>query len=253
MPFTPSHIAAVLPLRGRAGRGLPIAALAAGSMSPDLPYFQPFGDWRLLSPPTHSVAGILTWDLLFGIGLWALWRAGARPVHDLVPDLIRDRWRPPGRPTTGRGWGLAAVAVLIGAATHVLWDEFTHAGRFGTTHLAAIAALYPTPLGELPGYRILQYASGAVGLLIVGWVGLRQPVYVQRPRPRPRLALAAAWLVPLAGLAAAAARLGTLPDPGGLRVAAFAGITAAIGGAVVVAILVTAGHALTTSRPSSGP
>ena len=51
MPFTPSHVAAILPLAGRRDRGLPLAALAAGSMSPDLPYFQPVADWRLISPP----------------------------------------------------------------------------------------------------------------------------------------------------------------------------------------------------------
>lgn len=102
MPFTPSHIAAVLPLRGRAGRGLPIAALAAGSVSPDLLYFQPFVDWRLVTPSPHSLAGIVTWDLLLGFALWVGLR---QPVTPAAP-------RP--RPTLARSasWVVAASAIL---------------------------------------------------------------------------------------------------------------------------------------------
>lgn len=244
VPFTPSHIAAILPLRGRRDRGLPLAALAAGSMSPDLPYFQPIVDWRLMSPPTHSVAGILTWDLLFGIVMWVVWRAGAEPLHDLAPDPIRSRWRPAGWPTKVRAWLMVVPAVLVGTVTHVLWDEFTHAGRFGATQIAAIGASYSMPWGPFPGYRLLQYASGAIGLAIVFWVGLRQPSRDPRPRPRPGLARVAAWLVPLSGLTAAAMRSSALEDPTDLRALAFAAITAAIATATTVMVLLTAGHAL---------
>ena len=38
MPFTVSHVAAVLPVVGRSER-LPAAALVIGSMAPDYPWF----------------------------------------------------------------------------------------------------------------------------------------------------------------------------------------------------------------------
>lgn len=248
MPFTPSHVAAILPFRGRGGRGLPLAALAAGSMSPDLPYFQPVADWRFMSPPTHSPAGILTWDLLFGIALWLAWRTGARPLHDLLPGPVRLRWRPAGWPPDRRAWLTVVPAVLVGAATHVLWDEFTHAGRFGTTWLPAVAADYPTPWGPFPGYRLLQYASGTIGLAIVIWIGARQPSRDPEPRPRPALARLAGWLVPLSAVTAAAMRISTLEDPGDLRTLGFAATTAAVGTGAVTLALITAGHALTSGR-----
>lgn len=248
VPFTPSHIAAVLPLRGRRGVGLPLAALAAGSMSPDLPYFQPFADWRLLSPPTHTVAGILTWNVLFGIAMWVVWRGGAEPLHDLVPDLIRQRWRPASWPASPLAWLLVIPAVLIGAATHVLWDEFTHAGRFGATQITAIGASYLTPWGQFQGYRFLQYASGAIGLAIILWAGLRQPSGDAGPRPRPRLARAAAWLVPASALTAAVIRVTTLHELDDPRALAFAAITAAISAGIAVLILITASHALASNR-----
>lgn len=217
-------------------------------MSPDLPYFQPVADWRLISPPTHSLAGILTWDLLFGIAMWAVWRAGAEPLHDLAPDAIRRRWQPANPPTKVSGWLIVIASVLIGAATHVLWDEFTHFGRFGTTYITAIAASYPTPWGPFPGYRLLQYASGANGLAIILWVGASQPSAEPEPRPRPTLARATAWFVPLAALTAAVIRVARLRDFSDLRAMAFAAITAAIGTATAVLLLLTAGHALTSDR-----
>lgn len=248
MPFTPSHVAAILPLAGRRDRGLPLAALAAGSMSPDLPYFQPVADWRLISPPTHSLAGIISWDLLFGVAMWAVWRAGAEPLHDLAPDAIRRRWRPAHWPTKVAGWLIVIASVLVGAATHVLWDEFTHLGRFGTTYIPAIAASYPMPWGQFPGYRLLQYASGAIGLAIIFWVAACQPSAEPEPRPRPTLARATAWFVPLAALTAAVIRVARLEDSSDLRAMAFAAITAAIGTATAVLLLLTTGHALTSDR-----
>lgn len=251
VPFTPSHIAAVLPLRGRGVAGLPFAALAAGSMSPDLPYFLPFADWRVVSPPTHTVAGILTWDVLFGLAMWAVWRAGAEPLHDLVPDLIRQRWRPATWPASPRVWLMVVPAVLIGAATHVLWDEFTHARRFGATQITAIGASYLTPWGQFQGYRLLQYASGAIGLAIILWVGLRQLARDAGPRPRPRLARANTWLVPLFALTAAVIRVATLEGLHDLRALTFAAITAAISAAITVVILITTGHALASNSGRS--
>ena len=248
MPFTPSHIAAILPLRGRHTIGLPLAALAAGSMSPDLLYFQPVVDWRLVSPATHSVAGILSWDLLFGIVMWAAWRAGAKPFHDLAPDAIRSRWNPAGWPTKVRSWLMVVPAVLIGAVTHVLWDEFTHAGRFGATQIPAIGASYPMPWGPFPGYRLLQYASGAIGLAIIIWVGARQTPRGQEPRPRTGLARVTAWLVPLAAVSGAVMGVWMLNDPTQLRAVAFAAITTAIGTGVTVLMVLIVGHALTGNR-----
>ncbi len=238
VPFTPSHVAAVLPLRGRDGLGLPLAALAAGSMSPDLPYFQPFVNWRLVAASTHSAIGILTWDLLFGLALWIVWRAGATALHGLAPHPIRRRWQPAAWPATAGAWLLVVAAVPLGAVTHVLWDAFTHVGGFGATQIPAIGATYAMPWGPFPGYRLLQYASGATGLAIVIWVGLRQPTRDPGPRPQPRLARVAAWLVPLSAVAAAA--IGMALHPGtDMRALGFIAVTAAIGAATTVVALLS--------------
>jgi hypothetical protein len=58
-------------------------------------------------------------------------------------------------------------ALVVGAATHVLWDEFTHPGRWGTQHIGALR----TDWAGLAGYRWAQYGSGVLGgVVIAGWL-----------------------------------------------------------------------------------
>ena len=199
MPFTPSHVAAILPFRRV--RALPLGALAAGSMAPDLPYYVPA--LGFLSSWTHTIGGIVSLDVLFGVALWALLRSAAEPLSELSPAAVRERWDPLG---WAAAWWAVPAAAALGAATHVGWDEFTHAGRYATTHLGFLAATYPSPLGPLAGYRYLQYASGVVGLAILLAAGLRQPRTTD-PAPNPRLARVVPWLCLAAGMVGAGSRI----------------------------------------------
>ncbi|MFN8074720.1 MAG: DUF4184 family protein [Kineosporiaceae bacterium] len=196
MPFTPAHAAAVRPLTRW---GLPTSALVVGSMAPDFPYYVPDA-WRVLpNGLTHSVVGIVTVDVLLGVLGLALWHGLLAPLAvQAAPPSWRVRFarigqgRPAaasaaGSPTPsaastrgsgraggsgrglarGRGRRLAAVvaALVVGATTHVVWDEFTHARRFADRHLAPFSASWA---GQ-PGWWWAQQLSGVVGLLVVGW------------------------------------------------------------------------------------
>jgi len=237
MPFTPSHIAAVLPLRGRR-EGLPLAALAAGSMSPDFMYYLPLPGWGAVSQQAHSLPGIFTWDLLFGVSMWAVWRAVSPAVHDLAPRAVRRRWRPATWPAKARPLALVVAAVLVGAATHVVWDGFTHGGGFAVRWLPVLAAEYSTPWVSLPGYQWLQYASGVIGLVIVAWAGLRQPVADPSPPRYPQLVRATPWVVGAAAFVTVLGRLAVYTAAPSLHSLAFVAVTAAIAGfAVAVCLL----------------
>lgn len=237
MPLTPSHIAAVIPLKGRAA--LPFAALAAGSMSPDLWYYLP-GRW-VPQPSTHTPWGILVWDLLFGIVMWIAWRAASGPLHDLVPDPVRRRWRLPSE--SFGAWQFVPLAVLIGAVSHVLWDEFTHAGRFGTATIASLAASHGTPWGSLAGYQILQYLSGVFGLVVIAGVGLRAPQHQPAPRRRPRLARIMPLATVLGGAFWVAVRLVSVGASLDGHSVAFMAATAFVTGALAVLAVLCACYA----------
>ena len=160
MPFTLSHPAVVLPLLRRP---FVPAALVAGAMTPDLPYFLGIlgvsstsaQDWYgpLLpnATQTHSLWGLLV-NLPFALGLVVVYRMLRAPITALLPAGFRI---PAPERTTGllyTGWLL--VSALIGIASHLVWD-----------------ALTVSPL--------LQNGSTVVGLAAVSW-------YLWRRRGRLR-------------------------------------------------------------------
>jgi hypothetical protein len=164
MPFTVSHVAAVLPF---ARTPLLPAALAIGAMGPDLFTYLPLPVEREFA---HSWQGMLTVDLAFGIVVFLLWQlVFRRPVIDFAPRWVRSRMRPSDwKPTTRRQWvafvALLPASVLLGTATHIIWDNLTHPGAPGS----GIGVL-TAELGPLTGYDWLQYLSSLFGLLVLVW------------------------------------------------------------------------------------
>jgi hypothetical protein len=175
MPFTGSHPAAVLPLlRTR----LPASALVIGSVAPDLPYFVPLRLGEFYPPvslgvPTHTAWALVSLDLLIGLLAWAVWHGVfAAPLVAMAPARLRARLAGRlhiglrRRPAAVRDRGLVVLALVIGSATHVGWDEFTHVDRWGSRHIAALSTTW---MG-LEGYRWAQYAGGVLGALaLVIW------------------------------------------------------------------------------------
>lgn len=187
MPVTIAHPAAVLPLRGL---DLPLSAMVLGSMAPDLPVFSQ--SWGIYGY-THSLAGILTVDLVLTLVLLAGWdRWGRDALVDTAPAPVRDRL--PARVRIGaRAWLLAPLAAGVGSATHVLWDAFTHRGRWGVRNIEWLHTFH----GPLRGEQWAQHVSGVVGITVVGLAALavvRRPALADAPRPRrlPAATLAAA-------------------------------------------------------------
>lgn len=161
MPFTPSHVAAVLPfLRSP----LPATGLVIGSMVPDLPYFTPLPISRDL---THSWLGVVIADLPMGLVVFALWVVVFEsPLRDFAPGCVRQRLSTvPALRTRIRIPGLLLVvaALLIGVVTHLLWDSFTHPDGWLVLALPA----FQSQLGPFTVYRWAQYGSSAIGLLIL--------------------------------------------------------------------------------------
>ncbi|MBO1335410.1 DUF4184 family protein [Streptomyces sp. VRA16 Mangrove soil] len=171
MPFTISHAAAVLPFvrRDGSGRGrLVPSLLVAGSFAPDVTYFaasaipgaMEFGTF------THSFAGVCTVDVLFAAGLVALWRLVREPVLALLPGRARGRvWSlVRGRPAPGVPWLWWYVSAVLGAVTHVVWDAFTHHGRWGVRLVPVLGQ----DVAGSPLYWYAQYGTSALALVVTG-------------------------------------------------------------------------------------
>lgn len=139
-------------------------------MIPDLPYFVAPHRGSVWS---HAAYGPVTVDLAAGLIVFAIWMLGLRrPLVDLAPTAVTAGLPPPRR-LTATGWGWAALSVVTGATTHVVWDTFTHRRRWGTEHLTGLGQ----QVGPLPAYQWLQFGSGVLGLLVLAvwaWRWLRR-------------------------------------------------------------------------------
>ncbi|MET7797441.1 DUF4184 family protein, partial [Streptomyces decoyicus] len=186
MPFTLSHAAAVLPAIRRTGaaRGpLVASALVAGSFAPDMTYYAdslvPGG--MAFGEVTHSLSGVLTVDVLVTVALVGGWLLVREPLTALLPrawqgpvhTFVRGRpWRPRGPRELAALVGWFLVSAVLGAATHVVWDAFTHPGRWGTRLVPGLDRV----VGGLPVYTYVQYGTSALALAAMGafvWQVLR--------------------------------------------------------------------------------
>jgi len=193
------------------------AALVAGSVAPDIPYFlarlgiSETGpeDWYgplLNATETHSFDAGLLVNLPLAVGLVAVYRMLRAPVTALLPSGL-------GLPEPERVPGLRArvrysmwllVSALIGIASHVVWDSFTHGDGFLVKHVEALRA---SGLGGLTIARLLQYGSTVFGLAAVGrHLWLRRDRLRTRDGTVTRLGPAMRWSV--AGLLALSPVLG---------------------------------------------
>jgi hypothetical protein len=241
VPFTPSHAAAVLPL---VRTPLPASALVVGSMAPDLPYYLPWTPGLV----THTALAVVTTDLVLGALAWTVWHAVlAAPASAAAPSGMRARLAgvPLGlrrRVSSVPAVLLAALGLVAGSATHVLWDEFTHARRWGAEHVPALAEVY----GPLHGWAWAQQASGVLGaVVLLAWFvrwWRRAPVTRDARGPTPWWP----WGV-VAGAGLAAGSVAASADPQ-LASAAFQGATWGGAAAGAAALVLAAAWHLTRRR-----
>jgi hypothetical protein len=163
MPFTLAHAAAALPFRRL---HLVWSGLVIGTFAPDLEYFVRF------SPNDgygHTLVGALVLSLPLAIAtLWLFHTFVKIPLLELLPEKFGRRLNSHARRFQFGGaarFTLIVVSILVGMATHLLWDSFTHQN----TWLYRRWPLLREPLGAtflrtVPIYKVLQHASTVVGL-----------------------------------------------------------------------------------------
>jgi hypothetical protein len=163
MPNPIAHTAASVPF---AKAGMVFSALVIGSISPDLGYFVPLP----ISFFMYTAPGLFIFDVPVGFVLLWLFHALVKwPVLSLLPVSMQRRlfkhaqgfsFGPPKR------FGLILLSLLIGSATHVIWDSFTHDYGWMVEHFAFLS----NPIHGIPLYAILQNLSSILGTgILVYW------------------------------------------------------------------------------------
>ncbi len=161
-----------MPLVYARGLRLDATCLVIGTMGPDLEYFARV---KLVSRIGHELWGIAAWCvpvtilcawLFHRVVKWPLVRIAPRAFAGQLAAYAERRWMP--------AWTPGAVAILIlsaalGSLTHIVWDSFTHAGTWGTEHVAFLREFHDVPVvGRMATHRILQHGCSVVALVILG-------------------------------------------------------------------------------------
>lgn len=190
MPFTVSHIAAVLP--GRVVNRLPLAGLAVGAMSPDLEYVVHGMTKRTIG---HTPAGIVLLDLPLSLATLAAAAIAVPGLAPLIPkrwpniaQRVRD-WRPAPMTISGIYWLI--VAVLLGATNHVVLDAFTHRGAWGPDNFQRLDTYVDIAGRTMHLTKFLQYGLSVAGLMVLAAMAVR---WFARVEPRRAARARAPWL-----------------------------------------------------------
>jgi len=179
MPLTIAHPVAVLPFRRF---GLPLSALIAGSIAPDLEYVL-----RLepRSEVSHTLAGLILFCLPVALASLLLFhRIWKQPMVALLRMSKNDNTTQDGESFAFwpfHRFALLCAAILLGAATHVGWDSFTHPYGWMVGQIPALKQeVLQTAWGTFPLYRVLQHGSTLIGLTILALIALRFRTRISR-------------------------------------------------------------------------
>lgn len=159
-------------------------------MAPDFQYFIRFSAGGRSG---HTLPGIFILTLPMAVlVLWIFHTFVKKPVVRLMPKGLQSRLSKYVGPFRFFGFSrfcLIVFSILVGIATHVLWDSFTHPNTWLYDVWPHLRQPVTVPvLGILPLYKVLQHSSTVAGLFAIFlWLGIwyrsSNPLPIGEPVP----------------------------------------------------------------------
>jgi hypothetical protein len=177
MPFTFSHPAIVLSLTYLPRQWFSLTGLVIGSLTPDFEYFLRM---RIQSNYSHTISGLFWFDLPLGLLLAFIFHRIVRDsLFDNLPTILKSRlstfkqfdWREYFK----RNWLTVTFSILLGAASHIFWDSFTHDHGFFAQTIPALTNSVDVFGRQIPNFKILQHLSTLFGGLVIAFVLFKLP------------------------------------------------------------------------------
>jgi hypothetical protein len=168
MPFTPAHTAIVLPAINL--RYLSATGLIVGSMAPDFEYFFKMS---VNGVHGHTWPGLFYFDLPVTLVLSLLFHKAVKKnlIANLPPFLqlrFNDTLRADFVSFLSKNPIAFIISALLGSASHILWDGFTHGNGFFVIYFSFYdGAKVPFQGVDYPLWYALQHISTGIGLTIL--------------------------------------------------------------------------------------
>lgn len=182
-------------------------------MAPDIEYFIRM---RAGGGYGHTIPGAFLLSLPLGlIALWIFHRFIKRAIDLLVPSALGNRmlpWLGEFRFLPPLRFGIICVSMLIGIATHIAWDSFTHRRTWLYNHWQFLHGVVRLPFGRWePWVGIFQIVSSIIGIVcllvwFVHWYRATSPARRSTRVLHPILRWAVIVLMVAVALAAGYAR-----------------------------------------------
>jgi hypothetical protein len=179
MPFTFSHPAAVLPLTYLPKKWFSLTGLVVGSLTPDFEYFIRM---KVYSSFSHTWLGLFWFDLPLAIILASIFHQLVRDhLIDNFPQFIKSRFVAFENFDWIRylkhNWSVVVISCIIGSATHILWDGFTHQHGLFVETISSLQQPLIISGYSIPIYKLLQHVSSFVGGLLIICTIYKMPIH----------------------------------------------------------------------------
>jgi len=177
MPFTFSHPAIILPLTYLPRKWFSLTGLVIGSLTPDFEYFLRM---RIKSNYSHTMDGLFWFDLPLGLLLAFIFHNIVREsLFNNLPPFLKSRFSTFKQFDWNRhfkqNWLVVTISIIIGAASHIFWDSFTHDHGYFVQTIPALQNSVDFLGRQIPILKILQHSSTLIGGLVIAFAIYKLP------------------------------------------------------------------------------
>lgn len=177
MPFTFSHPAIILPLTYLPRKWFSLTGLVIGSLTPDFEYFLRM---RIKSNYSHTIEGLFWFDLPLGLLLAFIFHNIVRDsLFNNLPPFLKSRFSTFKQFDWNRhfkqNWIVVTISIIIGAASHIFWDSFTHDHGYFVQTIPALQNSVDFLGRQIPILKILQHSSTLLGGLVIAFAIYKLP------------------------------------------------------------------------------
>lgn len=177
MPFTFSHPAAIIPLTFLPRRWFSLTGLIIGSLTPDFEYFLRL---KIKSYYSHTIDGLFWFNLPLGLLLAFIFHNIVRDsLFSNLPTTLKTRFSPYRQFDWNnhfkRNKLVVIFSILLGAASHLLWDSFTHDQGYFVQTIPALQNSVDFMGRKIPILKMLQHGSTLLGGLVIAFAIYKMP------------------------------------------------------------------------------